>query len=173
MEQKVDGEFARQFLERLHAAVNAHDAEALAALCCEGVIWDDPAALEPLHGRDAVYRFHRDIMFRAIPDVKIEIVDGPYLALDRTSVAVRSRISGTMTGPLTPPGFAPTGGAIEFETAEFSQFDGDLLARHTVVLDMLGLARQIHAVPKAGSLADRFGVWLQHIAARRARRHRA
>jgi len=173
MAQQVDGEFARQFLERLHAAVNAHDAEAVAALCSEGVVWEDPAALEPLHGRGAVYRFHRDIMFRAIPDVKIEIVDGPYLALDGMSVAVRSRISGTMTGPLTPPGFAPTGGAIEFETAEFSEFDGDLLARHTVVLDMLGLARQIGAVPKAGSVADRIGVWLQHIAAHRARRHRA
>jgi len=173
MAQQVDGEFARHFLERLHAAVNAHDAEAVAALCCEGVVWDDPAAPEPLHGRDAVYRFHRDTMFRAIPDVRIELVDGPYVSLEGTSVAVRLRIHGTMIGPLTPPGFAPTGGAIEFETAEFSQFDGDLLARHTVVLDMLGLARQIHAAPKAGSLADRFGVWLQHIAARRARRRRA
>lgn len=173
MAQQVDGPFARHFLQRLYAAVNAHDASAVVALCSEGVQWEDPAAPEALNGRVAVYRFHRDIMFRAIPDVKIEIAEGPYLSLDGTSVAVRSRITGTMTGPLTPPGFAPTGGAIEFETAEFSQFDGDLLARHTVVLDMLGLARQIHAVPKAGSLADRFGVWLQHIAARRARRHRA
>ena len=173
MAQQVDGQFARHFLERLYAAVNAHDANAVVALCSEDVVWQDPAAPQALHGREAVCRFHRDIMFRAIPDVKIEIVDGPYLALEGTGVAVRSRISGTMNGPLTPPGFAPTGGAIEFETAEFSQFDGDLLARHSVVLDMLGLARQIHAVPKAGSLADRFGVWLQHIAARRARRHRA
>lgn len=172
MAQQVDGQFARHFLERLYAAVNAHDANAVTTLCCEGVVWEDPAAPEALHGREAVYRFHRDMMFRAIPDVKIQLVDGPYLALDGTSVAARSRISGTMTGPLSPPGFAPTGGAIEFETAEFLQFDGDLLARQTVVLDMLGLARQIHAVPKAGSLGDRFGVWLQHIAARRARRHR-
>jgi predicted ester cyclase len=152
--------------------VNAHDAEAVAALCSEGVVWEDPAAPEPLCGREAVYRFHRDIMFRALPDVRIELVDGPYLSLDGAGVAVRLRISGTMTGPLTPPGFAPTGGPVEFSTAEFSHFDGDLLARHTVVLDMLGLARQIRAVPKAGSLAERISVWLQHIAARRARRQR-
>jgi predicted ester cyclase len=111
-------------------------------------------------------------MFRAIPDVRIELIDGPYLSLDGAGVAVRLRVTGTMTGPLTPPGFAPTGGPVEFETAEFSHFDGNLLARHAVVLNMLGLARQIGAVPKAGSLAERIGVWLQHISARRARRQR-
>ena len=172
MAQQVDDRFARHLLERLHAAVNGHDAEAVAALCTEDVVWEDPAAPEPLRGREAVYRFHRDIMFRALPDVSIELLNGPYLSLDRAGVAVRLRITGTMTGPLTPPGFAPTGGPVAFETAEFSHFDGDLLARHTVVLDMLGLARQIGAVPTPGSLAERFSVWLQHLAARRARRRR-
>jgi len=112
-------------------------------------------------------------MFRAIPDVRIELVDGPYLSLDGAGAAVRLRISGTMTGPLTPPGFAPTGGPVEFETAEFSRFDSELLARHSFVLDMLALARQIGAVPKAGSSAERIGVWLQHIAARWARGQRS
>jgi predicted ester cyclase len=170
MTGQVDARFARHVLEPLHAAVNAHDAQAVAALCCEDVLWEDPAAPEPLRGREAVYRFHRDIMFRAIPDVRVELIDGPYLSPDGAGVAVRLRISGTMTGSLTPPGFAPTGGRIEFETAEFSHFDDGLLARHAVVLNMLALARQIGAVPKAGSLAERVGIWLQHIAARRARR---
>jgi len=150
--------------------VNAHDAQGVAALCHEDVVWEDPAAQEPLRGREAVYHFHHDIMFRAIPDVRIELVDGPYLSLDGASIAVRLRMSGTMTGPLSPPGFAPTGGPIVFETAEFSHFDGGLLSRHSVVLNMLDLARQIGAVPKAGSFAERVGVWLQHIAARQARR---
>jgi len=173
MAQPIDARFARHFLARLHAAVNAHDAQAVAALCCEDVVWEDPAAPEPLRGREAVLRFHRDVMFRAIPDVRIELVDGPYLSLDGAGAAVRLRISGTMTGPLTPPGFAPTGGPVEFETAEFSRFDSELLARHSFVLDMLALARQIGAVPKAGSSAERIGVWLQHIAARWARGQRS
>jgi steroid delta-isomerase-like uncharacterized protein len=172
MTQQIDERFARRFLERLYAAVNAHDAEAVAALCTEDVVWEDPAAQQPLHGREAVRRFHRDIMFRVLPDVRIELVDGPYLAFDGTRVAVRSRISGTMTGPMEPPGFAPTGGALEFESAEFWQFDGDLLARQSVILDMLALARQIGAAPQPGSLAERFNVWLQRLAARRARRRR-
>lgn len=172
MAQQVDERFAGHFLARLHAAVNGHDAGAVAALCTEDVIWQDPAAPEPLRGREAVYLFHRDLMFRALPDVSVKLVDGPYFSFDHASVAVRLHITGTMTGPLTPPGFAPTWGPVEFETAEFSHFDGDLLGRHIVVLDMLGLARQIGAVPTAGSLGERVSVWLQHLAARRARRRR-
>jgi predicted ester cyclase len=165
MPEVIDSAFARSFLQRLHGAVNAHDADAVAALCAEGVLWDDPAAPHPLHGRAEVLAFHRDVMFPALPDTHIELIDGPYLALDGTGVAARLRISGTMTGPLTPPGFAPTGGRLSFETAEFSQFEGGLLARHTVVLNMLDLARQIGAVPRVGSVADRLGVWLQHVSA--------
>jgi steroid delta-isomerase-like uncharacterized protein len=173
MFQTVDAPFARQFLQHLHGAANAHDAQAVAALCCDDVVWEDPAASQTLHGRAAVLKFHRDIMFPALPDTRIELVDGPYLALDGTGVAARLRVSGTMTGPLTPPGFAPTGGHLTFETAEFSHFKDGLLARHTVVLNMLDLARQIGAVPQAGTLGDRVGVWMQHVAAYWARAHQA
>jgi predicted ester cyclase len=160
-------------LDRLYAAVNAHDPDAVAALCTEDVVWEDPAAPEALRGPEAVRRFHRDTMFRSLPDVRIQIIDGPYFSLDRTRAAVRLHISGTMTGPMEPPGFAPTGGRLEFETAEFSHFQGELLARHTVVLDMLALARQIGAAPKAGTTAERIGVWLQRLAARRSRARQA
>lgn len=172
MPQTVDASFAREFLQRLHAAANAHDPHAVAALCAEDVVWEDPAAPHTLRGREAVLSFHRDIMFVALPDTHIELIDGPYLALDGRGVAARLRISGTMTGALTPPGFAPTGGRLVFETAEFSQFESGLLARHTVVMDMLQVARQIGAVPQAGSVADRIGVWMQHLSAHWARGRR-
>jgi predicted ester cyclase len=172
MAQQIDARFARHVLESLYAAVNAHDADAVAVLCCKDVVWEDPGAPEALRGRDAVHRFHRDIMFPAFPDMRIDLLDGPYLSLDGTGVAARLRLSGTMTGPMSPPGFAPTGRHIAFETAEFSHFEGGLLARHNVVLNMLDVARQIGAVPKAGGLGERMGIWLQHIAAHRARRQR-
>jgi len=165
----LDAPFARQFLQRLHAAVNAHNASALAALCSEDIVWEDPAAPSTLHGRAAVLAFHRDIMFPALPDVRVELIDEPYLSLDGKHIAARLRIRGTMTGSLTPPGFAPTGGRVTFETAEFSRFRDGLLAHHIVVLDMLDLARQIGAMPQAGTLAARVGVWMQHIVAFRSR----
>jgi predicted ester cyclase len=169
----IDAPFARQFLHRLHASVNAHDPDALAALCREDITWEDPAAPYTLRGRDAVLHFHRNVMFPALPDVRVELLDDPYLSLDGTSVAARLRIRGTMTGSLTPPGFAPTGGVVTFETAEFSRFRNGLLAQHIVVLDMLDLARQIGAVPRAGTLAANVGMWMQHVSAFRARARRS
>jgi predicted ester cyclase len=161
----VDPGLALSFLNGLHAAVNAHDAQRLGALCADEIVWRDPAAPATLHGRMEVVSFHRDVLFAAMPDVHLQLIEGPYLSIDGRSVAARLRFSGTMTGPLTPPGFAPTHGRLSFETAEFSQFDGGLLARHTVVLDMLDLARQIGAAPQVGSMADRLVVWLQNLAA--------
>ena len=172
MPRQIDTPYANHLLERLHAAVNTHDADAIAEICSEDIVWDDPAAPEPLRGREAVRRFHRDVMFKAIPDVRIELIDGPYFSTDHSRVAVRLRIRGTMTGPLDPPGFAPTGGPIEFETAEFSQFEGGLLLRHSVVLNMLSLARQIGAVPQPGTIGERVGLWMQHLSARWARSNR-
>jgi predicted ester cyclase len=167
----VNATFAHDFLQRLYAAVNRHDAEAVAALCYDDVVWEDPAAPHTLHGRDAVLRFHRDVMFPALPDTRIELVDGPYLALDGSGVAARLRITGTMTGPLTPPGFAPTNRPVSFETAEFSHFKHGLLAHHVVVLNMLDMARQIGAVPREGTVGASVGLWMQHVAAFWARTH--
>ena len=77
MPQVVDAPFARQFPERLHGAANAHDVDADAALCGADVVWEDPAALHTLHGRDALQRFHGDILFPALPDTRIELVWRP------------------------------------------------------------------------------------------------
>lgn len=169
----IDVAFATRFLERLHGAVNDHDPDAIASLCHPEVDWRDPAASEPLHGRDAVRAFHRDVMFVALPDVRVELIEGPFLAVAECALAVRLRISGTMYGPLDPPGFAPTHGRLRFETAEFSSFRDGLLARHTVVLDMLDLARQVGAVPEDGTIGAQLGVWMQHVAAFRARAFRS
>jgi len=156
-------EAAAGVIARLHDAANRHDADLVAELCAEHVVWKDPAATHPLLGREAVRQFHAQMMFRAIPDVTLEILDGPYMSECGVRVAARVLISGTMTGPLCPPGFAPTNTWIEFETAEFSTIEGGLLAQHTVIMDMLGLARQIGAVPAAGSVADRAIVQLQRV----------
>jgi predicted ester cyclase len=169
MPDTIDTPFARRFLRRPHDAVNAHDAVAVALPCHDDIVWQAPAAPHTLHGHDTVRAFHRNVMFPALPDARDELLDGPFLAAYGTGVAVRLRIGGTMNGPLSPPGFAPTGERLSFETAEISRFRDGLLARHTVILDMLDLARQIGAVPRPGTIVGRVGVWMKHVAAFRAR----
>jgi hypothetical protein len=52
------------------------------------------------------------MMLLALPDARVEMIDGPYPACDRVSISAWLRISGTMTGPLEPPGFALTNGPL-------------------------------------------------------------
>lgn len=40
----IDAIFAQDVLHRLYAAVNDHGANAVATLCCDDVVWEDPAA---------------------------------------------------------------------------------------------------------------------------------
>jgi hypothetical protein len=71
-----------------------------------------------------------------------------------------------MLGPLDPPGYAPTGGRVEFEGIDFyDRFHDGLLTHYTVLFDMLDLGRQIGAAPQPGTLADRMGVFMQRLAA--------
>ncbi|WP_293414029.1 hypothetical protein [Piscinibacter sp.] len=42
-----------------------------------------------------------------------------------------------------------------------------------MALNMLDLARQIDAVPRAGTVGDRVGVWMRHVAASWARARQA
>ena len=104
-------------------------------------------------------------MFPALPDAHVELIDGPYLSLDGMGVAVRLRIRGTMTGPLTPPGFAPTNSPVIFETAEFSRFEHGRLAHHVVVLTCWTWRDRSVRCPVTARVGAHFGLWLQHMTA--------
>jgi ketosteroid isomerase-like protein len=59
----TDAALAARLPEPLHAAVNTHHAEAIAAPCTHDATWQDPAAPHVQHGREGVRWFHRDVMF--------------------------------------------------------------------------------------------------------------
>ncbi len=111
-------------------------------------------------------RFHREGMFCALPDVTIELIDGPYMAATGSGIARIAGIRGTMVGPLEPPGFGPTGRRMVFETAAFSQLKHGLLHHHRVILSMLDLAREVGAVPRAGGIGERIGMSISRASAR-------
>ena len=58
------------------------------------------------------------------------------------------RGTGTFTGPLDPPGFAPTGARVAFEGFELLEFRDDRMCRLRIVYDMMDVSRQIGIVPR-------------------------
>jgi predicted ester cyclase len=121
-------------------------------------------------------RSHADIerfftaLWRAIPDLRFELLEGPYLAEDGRRAAARVRVSGTATGPLEPPGFAPTNARLKTEFAGFYELEGERIRRERAILNMNDVGVQIGALPAPGSRGEMLAVAIQRLTARRMRR---
>ena len=104
-----------------------------------------------------------------MPDLRFELVDGPFVAGSGRRAAVRVRFTGTALGPIDPPGFAPTGRPVTGEFAGFYEFDGQRLSYGRIITDTSRFAVQVGALPAPGSPAERVALWLQRLQARRLR----
>ncbi|MET8846871.1 nuclear transport factor 2 family protein [Amycolatopsis sp. NPDC004625] len=88
---------------RWEKAWNGHDADAVAAMCAAGLVYDEPALGRTAHGPDAIREFVTR-MGRAYPDYSFTRM-GLYTEVTRRAVLVAWRFTGT---------FAKTGRVVEF-----------------------------------------------------------
>ncbi len=164
----LDERFAREFTERYGEVWNSHDADLIEPLVTEDIVWLDPALPEPARGVEEVKQFMR-ASWAAFPDLRFTA--GPmWLDPHEDSMTWAWRMEGTQTGPIDPPGFAPTGKRIDIDGIDVWDFADGLLQRYRAYYDMALLARQIGAMPPPGSTGERMGVLLQRTQARFARR---
>ncbi|MDP7735917.1 nuclear transport factor 2 family protein [Mycobacterium paragordonae] len=91
------------FLHRWAKAWNDHDGDAVAALCAEDLVYDEPALGDTVHGRAAIRDFVVK-MDRAFPDHQFSL-EGLYAEVTRSAVLVAWRFTGTQ---------ASTGRKVEF-----------------------------------------------------------
>ncbi|MGI8596278.1 MAG: ester cyclase [Thermoleophilaceae bacterium] len=166
--ERLTHDTARALFERTYGLLNEHDVRHIPSVFTEDVVFDDDAWPEPVVGHREMERFVTTL-WRAMPDFRFELVDGPYLAEDGRRAAARVRGGGTLTGPLDPPGFAPTGAALSIEYGGFYEFEGDRVKRARVIVNMNDVAVQIGAAPGPGTLGERVAVTVQRVAARRMR----
>jgi steroid delta-isomerase-like uncharacterized protein len=137
-------------------AWNAHDLDALETLVTEDVTWEDPAMRgHTVQGR-AEFRAFAGTFFRAFPDVRVEGVGAPYLALDGSGIALRSRMSGTFTGELTlwqkggdseAAVIPPTGRRFDIRGVDLYEFREGLVSSWTIVYDLVDFSQQIGLLP--------------------------
>jgi deazaflavin-dependent oxidoreductase (nitroreductase family)/steroid delta-isomerase-like uncharacterized protein len=166
-------DWVRAFAERYAEAWNSHEVERVLALLDEDVVWDDPAMLaeRPLRDRRRIREFIESF-FRAFPDA--EFGPGPegaeIYAAGGGGFALPWRVTGTMAGPLEPPGFAPTGRSFEVEGVDLWEFRDGRLSRIRTVYDLLDWSRQIGVLPDPAGPATRLVVPLQRLRAFLSRR---
>jgi steroid delta-isomerase-like uncharacterized protein len=164
----LDERFAREFAERYLEAWNSHDPDRIEPLVTTDVVWLDPALPERAHGVEEVKELMR-AAWTAFPDLRF--TPGPFwLDPHEDSMSFAWRMEGTHSGPLDPPGFAPTGRRIDVDGIDVCDFEDGRVARYRAYYDMAELARQLGVMPPPGSRGERVGVMLQRAQARFARR---
>jgi predicted ester cyclase len=132
--------------------------EAIVARDIEAMIehWA-PGGVDYLHGIAELrvpegYRAWFGNVFRAFPDFEMEPVD---MVGAGELAAVRWRATGTFTGPARFEGLVPTGTRIEVEGCDMLTIRDGLIRENNAYTNGTELARQLGALPPAGSLAER------------------
>jgi steroid delta-isomerase-like uncharacterized protein len=123
----------QQFAQRWGKAWNDHDGDAVAALCAEDLVYDEPALGDTVHGRDAI----RDFVMKigaGFPDHQF-FLEGLYADVARPSVLVAWQFSGT---------HAPTGRKVEFHGDDRLDFREDgLISAYRCLYDNDLVLRQL------------------------------
>ncbi len=164
----LDPVFLDDFSHRWIEAWNRRDGDALAELCTEDIEFYDPA-IGMIHGRKAVAGWV-GICARAFPDYRFEEPEPGYVSRDRLKAIVPWRMIGTNSGPLDPPGFAPTGRACQIDGVDHWWFRDGSVERYRADYDLNGVLRQLGLVPETGSRGEKALVLLQRLGARLRRR---
>jgi steroid delta-isomerase-like uncharacterized protein len=163
---------ASEALDRWYSAWNAHDARAILALTTEDIRYEDPMAPEPImHGREQIEPYLHGGL-HAVPDLHIEMLD-KWVTPGGQVIASAFQFTATFSAPLNYPGrpsLAPTGRKLQVTGMDRSEIRDSRLARHQIFWDAAELGRQMGLLPPRNSPAERFGLRLQHLAARRMRR---
>lgn len=164
-EPGLDPAFAADFAERWQAAWNSHDPERLLALMTEDIVYDDAAWPRTMRGHGDVREFLSSA-WRATPDLEFRLTEGPFVMPGEPKAAFYWTGTGTFTGPLDPPGFAPTGERIEFDGFDLHEYRDGRVSRLRIVFDMLDVSRQIGLMPKQGSRLEKAGAAAQRASIR-------
>lgn len=166
---QLDAGFVKEWARRYLEAWNSLDAEAVASMCTDDVIWADPGLSEPAHGREGVREFVEGTA-RVFPDFHVEEISSPVVSAAEPVVLSRYRMTGTMLGPWEPANLVATGARIDVAGVDEWTFRGELMCNYATYYDSLDMARQLGILPARGSGADRAMARLQHVQARFQRR---
>jgi steroid delta-isomerase-like uncharacterized protein len=152
-------------------AWNSHLPDEVLALLTEDVEIRDDSWPTAMHGHTEVREF-LEALWRAMPDMTFELITGPYVMPAQPCASFRWRGAGTFTGPMNPPGFAPTGRRWEVDGADFHEYRDGRIARLRVVLDVMSVSRQVGLMPPTGSRGERAMAVVQRGVVRLQRRYR-
>jgi predicted ester cyclase len=91
-------------------------------------------------------------LFRAVPDLEIELLD---VIAEGEKAVVHWRMTGTFDGEGAVEGIAPTGAAIDMQGIDIVTVRDGLVQHIEAIVNGMEMARQMGAMPPAGSAAEK------------------
>ena len=146
-------------------AWNSFDASRIAPLVTDDIVWRDPALPQPARSAAEIQAFMQ-ASWVAFPDLRFSDSEPRHLSVDGDTVAWGWQMTGTMRGPLDPPGFAPTNRTMTVEGVDTWLMRDGRIARYRAYYDMNDVARQLGIAPEPGSRAEKGVAALQRLQAR-------
>jgi steroid delta-isomerase-like uncharacterized protein len=147
-------EWTRELVTSWLDAWNSHEADRVLELLTDDVEARDDSWPKAMRGHGDVREF-LEALWRAVPDMSFELLAGPYVIPDEPRASFHWRGSGTFTGRMDPPGFAPTGRRWEIDGADFHEYRDGRISRLRVMFDLMSVSRQLGVMPPTGSRAER------------------
>ena len=118
--------------------------------CTPDVRYEDPVAVEPLEGVDAL-EGHAALLRSAFPDLRVE-ASGTAIG-DESLACIPWRAVGTHKGELG--GLPPTAAFVILQGVHYVELHHGLIRRARGFFDLYGAAMQLGLLPAHGSLGER------------------
>jgi predicted ester cyclase len=142
---------AKQIATSYFAAIGARDVDAMMELWQPGA-YGYMYGMAALRAPEGYRQWFGEMLFRAFPDLAMEVVD---MVAYGEKAAVRWRATGTFTGPVRFEGLDPTGGRMEIEGLDLLTIRDGLIRENRAYTNGAEIARQLGAMPPAGSVGER------------------
>lgn len=142
--QGLDQDFLEDFAPRWWAAWNAQDAEAIAAMCTEDIVYYNPGVGQDLNGRAAMFEY-AGVLAQAFSDGRFTPTEAPYASLTQPKAVVPWHFEGTHVGDFAPMGFKATGGRLVVSGVDHWWFRGEQICRHRAIYDFAEAMRSINS----------------------------
>jgi steroid delta-isomerase-like uncharacterized protein len=129
--------------EEFYAAMNNHDVKDVVSRLADGVV-DHQLPPEMPNGKEGAAAFFT-MMFDSAPDMRFEILDA---LISDDKVAIRSRVTGTQTGPFLQ--MPATGKPFDVEGIDIVEVNDDSkVTQHWGILDFAKMMQQVGLAPPA------------------------
>jgi steroid delta-isomerase-like uncharacterized protein len=135
----------RRATEAFYTAMNNHDLKDVMSRLADGVV-DHQLSPEMPAGKESSAAFFT-MMFDSAPDMRFEILD---MLISDNKVAIRSRVTGTQTGPFL--GMPATGNPFDVEDMDIFEVNDDLkIAQLWGIFDLAKMKQQVGLAPSPPS----------------------